>query len=379
MYNINKLFLILFLLFFGCTSSSMEFSSAKSAARAEKDLKRGEEWGLKALEIESDKNNALVPYFIATEIYKPQERWEEMAEMLDEAMRRNPKQKLEEPKYLIPLEELTQENFEEMVIETIEEGVNAYREEAWTLLYNQAVEFINIKKNELALEKLNLCITMDSSKLETYTTLVGYYATNDDFKTARKYVNKGIATNPSYILYAMASELLEKEFRILDAEKMCLKAIEMAESEGKDSGTLKIKLFLLNLEMGENQKAINISNGLLDIYYDNPDLYFNVGVLYQRLATKLYDEAAVLYKLFNESSEFDESLISIKKMYKEFVQAMNYAQKSKENFLEANDLEIEDTGSREAAAEMRRLVRQIKDIYIPSIQKIAESKGINLN
>jgi hypothetical protein len=132
--------------------------------------------------------------------------------------------------------------------------------------------------------------------------------------------------------------------------------------------------------MEENQKAIDISNELLDVYYDNSDLYFNVGVLYQRLATRLYDEATISYKLLNENSGSDESAsMNIKKMYKDFVESMNYAQTSKERFLEANDLEIEDTGSREAAAEMRRLVKQIKNIYIPSVKEIAESKGVILN
>ena len=70
---------------------------------------------------------------------------------------------------------------------------------------------------------------------------------------------------------------------------------------------------------------------------------------------------------------------SIKKMYDYFTQAMNYAQQSKEKFLEANDLETEDTGSREAAKEMRKLVKQIKDIYIPSAQEMGRAQGINLN
>ena len=70
---------------------------------------------------------------------------------------------------------------------------------------------------------------------------------------------------------------------------------------------------------------------------------------------------------------------SIAKMYNEFVQAMDYGQKSKEKFLAANDLETEDTGSREAAAEMRKLVKQIKDIYFPSIQEMARVEVINLD
>ena len=95
---------------------------------------------------------------------------------------------------------------------------------------------------------------------------------------------------------------------------------------------------------------------ILDIYYDDPDLYFNVGVLYQRLATKLYDEASSAYLAFNDGDD----TISIQTMYEQFVKCSNYGQQSKEKFLEANDLETEDTGSREAAAEMRKLVKQIK-------------------
>ena len=127
--------------------------------------------------------------------------------------------------------------------------------------------------------------------------------------------------------------------------------------------------------MDKNQQAIDISNELLDIYYDDPDLYFNIGVLYQRLATNLYDEATKLYSALNNG----DTTIEIELMYQNFLNAMNYAQQSKEKFLEANDLETEDTGSREAAAEMRKLVKQIKEIYIPSVTEMGKLQGLNLN
>ena len=37
-------------LFNGCASTCMEYRSATTAARSEKNLKRAEEWGLKAME-----------------------------------------------------------------------------------------------------------------------------------------------------------------------------------------------------------------------------------------------------------------------------------------------------------------------------------------
>ena len=41
---------IIVLLLTSCTSTCMEYRSATTAARSEKNLKRAEEWGLKALE-----------------------------------------------------------------------------------------------------------------------------------------------------------------------------------------------------------------------------------------------------------------------------------------------------------------------------------------
>ena len=83
--------------------------------------------------------------------------------------------------------------------------------------------------------------------------------------------------------------------------------------------------------------------------------------------------------LWSNIKENDGYPISIEKMYEDFSKAMDYAKQSKEKFLEANDLETEDTGSREAAAEMRKLAKQIKDIYIPSVKEMAINQGINLN
>ena len=368
MFKFNKIYFTVLILLIGCSTTSMEFRSAKTAARAEKNLQRGEEWGLKALNIEP--TNALIPYFLATEIYKPQERWEEMADMLNEAEKRNKEQKLEKPIILDP-DNITKET----LLLTIGQGVKAYREEAWTMIFNQAIELINLSDNEIALSKLELCLKMDNSRPETYNALVGYYAEKGDFNKALNYVETGLNINPNAALYEIKAKLLQNQGSLNDAEDMYLKAMDLVANDTEKLLSLKKQLIFVYIDMNKNQKAIDISNELLNIYYDDPDLYFNVGVLYQRLATKLYDEAALLFKEFNDG----DSNIDIQLMYNQFVACMNYGKQSKEKFLEANDLETEDTGSREAAAEMRKLVKQIKEIYIPSIEEIAKNSGLNLN
>ena len=77
----------------GCATESMEFTTAKTALRSEKDFARAEIWFKKALI--ADSLNAMVPYIFATEILRPQKRYKEMAEMFEEALRRNPDAKLD--------------------------------------------------------------------------------------------------------------------------------------------------------------------------------------------------------------------------------------------------------------------------------------------
>ena len=69
--------LIINLFFTGCASTCMEYRSATTAARTEKNLQRAEEWGLKALSSpECDPNNdAKAPYFLATEVYLKQKNY----------------------------------------------------------------------------------------------------------------------------------------------------------------------------------------------------------------------------------------------------------------------------------------------------------------
>ena len=133
---------------------------------------------------------------------------------------------------------------------------------------------------------------------------------------------------------------------------------------------------MLYIDMDQNQRAINISTELLEIYYDDPDLYYNVGVLYQQLTMQLYNPAVDMYKDINDDVSGKKDIIN--QAYSNFLQSRIYAEQSKIYFLDANDMEIEDTGSREAAQEMRILMKSI-DTFISSIKSIASENRINLD
>ena len=128
--------------------------------------------------------------------------------------------------------------------------------------------------------------------------------------------------------------------------------------------------------MGNNQKAIDYANKLLDKYPNDADLYYNVGVLYQRLTLDMFDPTR---KLFLKTTD-DSSPKIIKEVYASFVRARKYAYNSKDFFLQASDLELdENLSTRDAVSEMGKLMDQIDDIFMPSIRETARSAGIKLN
>ena len=122
-----------------------------------------------------------------------------------------------------------------MVIETVGEGVKAYRDDAWTIIFNQALELMETKEDDAALKKLNLCIKMNHLRPEAYAALVQYYVNKGDFKTAKEYAKYGEVLD-SPVLYEMNAKLLLQEFQntkkndlLIQAEEMYLKAMDLVD------------------------------------------------------------------------------------------------------------------------------------------------------
>ena len=63
----------------------MQYRSATTAARSERNFKRAEQFGLEAMQTSecNPGDDSRVPYFLATEIYLKQKKYKEMAEMLN--------------------------------------------------------------------------------------------------------------------------------------------------------------------------------------------------------------------------------------------------------------------------------------------------------
>ena len=355
-----------FLLLVGCASTCMEYRSATTAARSEKNLKRAEEWGLKALESpECDPmNDGKAPYFLATEVYLKQKNYIKMAEMLNIAEDRNIDQMLETPFKL-----------GDAPVTTIGEGVLAYRDQEWVKMFNTAVELIKKNKIENAKEKIEIAILIHPSKGENYSTLAAIHLKNEDIVAALSTVNRGLeADDTNSMLYELKGDISIQKSELNSAKDLYKKSIQYSD----DPGPIMRKLLFVYIDMGDNQKAIDYSNELLDKYPNDANLYYNVGVLYQRLAKDIQIRSKENFNKLNEMDSPPEILIS--QVYSEFREVRKYANNAKDYFYEASDLEKEENlDTKHAISEMKSAMDQMDDIFIPSIRKIAKSAGVELN
>ena len=362
-YLIILLSISVLLFISGCSSTCMEYRSATAAARSEKNLKRAEEWGLKALESPecNPGSNALVPYFLATEVYLVRKDYKKMAEMFTIAEQQNPDQLLEIPYKL-----------GDTPIETIAEGVEAYREQEWVTIYNQAVDLIQKEKIEKAKKKIEIAILINPGKAENYITLSAMYLRNENIQKAISIINQGLKEdNKNSMLYQMKADISSQNSDLEGARELYLKAIEFSE----DPGPIMRKLLFIYIDLGENQNAIDFSNELMNKYPDDPDLYYNVGVLYQRFTLETFDPARDLF--LETTVESDPSTIT--GIYESFKTARKYAYNSKDYFLQASDLELDESiSTTEAVSEMRKLMDQIDELFIPSIRETARLASIEL-
>ena len=245
MKKIELLLSLAILTLWGCSTTCMEYRSATTAARSEKNLQRAEKWALEALEAPECNPNqdAYAPYFLATEVYSKQKNYIKMAEMLNLAETRNPDQPLERPFKL-----------GDEQIKTIQQGVNAHRDIKWQEIYNSAVSINNDGNIEKAKETFELAIFVNPNRAENYYSLATIFIQNNNMEMALNVVRTGLEIdNKSASLYQMEGDLLAQNDNLILAEKSYLKSIQYATNPGP----IKRKLIFIYIDLGNNQKAID--------------------------------------------------------------------------------------------------------------------------
>ena len=350
----------------GSNATTMEYRSATTAVRSEKDLRKGEEYALKALSMEEHANDGRVAYFLAVEIYKPRKDWEKMNEMLDIAINRNPSQTIERP---FRLDDGT-------VVKTIDRAVPIYKEQIWMNLFNQAVELIDSEQLDKATNKIILAQSV-LEKVDNYITACILFLQLDDMENAKKNLNSALKLEPNNArVLEIAGDLAQNDEDFETALNYYSKALDVENL--KNEPELIEKLIFVNVELEQYDEAILLSDKLLDNSPDDADTYFNVGVIYQRLASNLYDETVNEWKQITNQ---DKPLSSdIKANYNNFIQTLDFVKSALDYFMDSSMLEEdENIQTEQAIAEMKRTSKSIKNIYLDSIRQIAKDNNVDIN
>ena len=372
--------LILFM-FWSCAGSnatSMEYRSATTAIRSERNFEKGEEYALKALNLEIHQNEARVAYFLAVEIYRPRKDWVRMNDMLELAMQKNPGENLERPMRLD----------DGKVLKTIADAVPVYKEEIWMSAFNKTVSLVDAQKFEEALKEINFAKSI-LEKADNYltSTLINLQLAQDSGDPGKKY-EKAAKENLDKALeldsnnYRALQIYGDLEFQVENFE-LARQYYQKALSNTKNADNiseLKQSLIYIYVELKEYDEAIILSDEVLASNPDNSDIYFNVGVIYQRLGNTFYENMVTEYKKLTSSDNM--SAEKIKSLYDDCRETLKMVNLAKDYFMDASSLEIDDVNASQnnsAISDMKRLRKNIKDVYILSIEKIAKNNNINLD
>ena len=298
-------------------ATTMEYRSAKTAARSEKNLKRAEEFGLKALNMEEHANDASVAFFLATEVYKPKKNWREMNKMLDLALSINPNQKLKGFSALKSKKK-----------EIVKDAIAMYKEELWVKVFNNGFSKYEQGKIDEALDEFVFASTV-LLKIENYLALADIYIQTKNPDKAIENLN--IALDMDSNNYDVLISLANHYYATSDYDKAIdyyNQVIDGADNEDIKNNVLRMMLDL-NIELKNYDKAFEIKDELENSYRENADFTYTVGVLYQNLAANLYDEANEKMNRYRNKAGKTRELVAI---YKKFMQAMEYAEEAIENF-----------------------------------------------
>jgi tetratricopeptide (TPR) repeat protein len=264
---------------------TQEFVSAKMYEQ-QGELEKAEENYVAALEVESDKNNAEIAYRYASMLAK-QERYVEMTAMLDEAVRRNPSQKVQG----YTIRELI-ENMRKV------EWQNAYKRGAD--LYNAVIavtkgaEPDDAQRDQLlrALSHFKIAITIWPEENQTYQNLVYCYRQLRDHEGEKAALDEALAKDPrnSMILFLAAEQAVGvgNTPQAVDYYKRAL------DSDPTNVNIMQ-RLTAIYVETEQLQAALEILEEARRLTTSDPDIYFNLGLVYASIADAALEKGQPLF------------------------------------------------------------------------------------
>ena len=300
-------------IFVGC--SSQEYTSAKLYIQ-QQEWEKAEEFLIKAMDVEPE--NPEIPYQLGYHIYALQKKdWERMNQSFDKALAIDPnKIILEQGK-------------------TVKEFVVMARTQFWAEMYNKGVVEFNeyraapMDKKDAALKKaittFEVSSTIKTDEAQTYTMLstCNHLAGNTD--KSENYILKAVELSPNDAnVNVTAGQIFMQKQEFETALPYVKKAVELEPSNTKSIRNLA----QIYYDIGQLEESIQTYEIAINKEMDRKvkaDLYFNLGILYNRVGN--LEEAE--YNFTNSLDENPDDIEAVMGMAQVFENAERWRKAEK--------------------------------------------------
>ena len=268
-WNVHLLFAAV--IFVGC--SSQEYTSAKLYIQ-QQEWNKAEEFLIKAMDVEPE--NPEIPYQLGYHIYGLQKKdWQRMNQSFDKALAIDPNKKiLEQGK-------------------TVKEFVIMARTQFWAEMYNKGVAEFNEYRSatmdqkdrilKMAINTFEISATIKTDEAQTYTMLstCNHLAGNTD--KSENYILKAVELTPNDAnVNLTAGQIFMQKQEFETALPYVKKAVELEPSNTKSIRNLA----QIYYDIGQLEESIQTYEVAINKETDpkvKADLYFNLGILYNRV------------------------------------------------------------------------------------------------
>ncbi len=352
--------ILLSLLFTNVFGRSMEFTSCKTYVKVEKNLEKGLEFGLQALDVEP--NNSYIPFFIGQFIYRKQKKRIEAGNMFVEALNR-PDMNIENP-YRVGKDQW---------IRTVHQAI-ARESYNW---FNYGVDANSNKQYDNAIEFFNIASKLDPGLTgKCYSAISQIYYNNNEIEKALEFIDValGQTTDAEIIINLKISKA-----QYLRKNNQVQEAFNLFQSIPEESLTLSAKneLFFIHMDNNDCDSAINLGiNLFLDMEMDPSitmaalsQLAFNIAACYNQQADVTYNKIIEYMSSEDQSNELTENHLTKSEAAKELYSlAKDYYRLS----LDYDESDVPNESTKTLKRKMRNDIRKIDNQVIPALENISK-------
>ena len=361
----NKILLVLLsIVLFSCSSTTTEYRTATTALRQEKDVKKAEEFALKAIDLYPE--DALPAYFLAMEVYGTKQRqdYAKAYEYFEKALEMD---KLDEKEQKLEASKMVPSNDGPPIeLKTIKQAIEYYSYNLWVETFNKGIELQTAGQLNEAIEMFHVANKFKPDDLKNYTALAELYFKIQDFSSFNNYADKALEQDNSLSrLWSFKGEIALNNGDYFDAEVNFKKAWDAAISNKEPIANINVYMNLLFsalFNQGKQEAALALNEDLIASDPVNIDLYYNSGVVYQNIFTDNFKKSQINMGNLNSLNAQDKD-----ELIEELESCINFANKSRDMFLmcsglaeNESDMENYDNQAKELKTYIKQIKSQIK-------------------